>query len=165
VRHKHLSKLSKLQHGEAPHRGCLDAADPKGKDHPDLLGEEAADDSIWWRWKRARRRVFRPRWRQRRPPELAGEARRRRRSSCRQRVEGSERRVRGAGLGRLTNPNPSRLGLTEPSGPIGPIGPNGPRPFVKTNFKFRFECYFLFELIQTQNSNNKDKKISYSLIK
>jgi hypothetical protein len=27
----------------------------------DLLGEEAAGESIWWRWKRARRRVVRPR--------------------------------------------------------------------------------------------------------
>jgi hypothetical protein len=65
----------------------------------------------------------------------------------------------------LTDPDPSRFGLTEPGGPDGPIGPNGSRPFVKTNCKFKFECYFLFELIQTQNSNNKDKTISYSLIK
>jgi hypothetical protein len=65
----------------------------------------------------------------------------------------------------LTDPDPSWFGLTEPGGPVGPIGPNRPRPFVKTNFKFRFECYFLFELIQIQNSNNKDKTISYSLIK
>jgi hypothetical protein len=39
----------------------------------------------------------------------------------------------GAGLGRLTDPDPSRVGLTEPGGPIGqvgPAGPNGPRPFV-----------------------------------
>jgi hypothetical protein len=39
----------------------------------------------------------------------------------------------GAGLGRLTDPDPSRVGLTEPGGlvgPVGPAGPNGPRPFV-----------------------------------
>jgi hypothetical protein len=88
AKHKHQSKLSKLQLGEAQHRGCSEAADPEGRDHPDLLGEEAANDSFWWRWKRAWRRVFRPRWRQRRPPELAGEARRRRRrSNCRRRGE------------------------------------------------------------------------------
>jgi hypothetical protein len=39
----------------------------------------------------------------------------------------------GARLGRLTDPDPSRVGLTEPDGPVGPVGPagpNGPRPFV-----------------------------------
>jgi hypothetical protein len=39
----------------------------------------------------------------------------------------------GAGLGRLTDPDPSRVGLTEPGGPVGPdgpIGPNGPGPFL-----------------------------------
>jgi hypothetical protein len=112
TRHKHLSKLSrlsKLQHGEAPHRGCSEVADPEGKDHLDLLGEEAANDSIWWRWKRARRRVFCPRWRQRRPPELAGEARRRRRSSCRQGARGQ--REESEGLGWVGRPTQTRAGL------------------------------------------------------
>jgi hypothetical protein len=36
----------------------------------------------------------------------------------------------GAGLGRLTDTDLSRVGLTEPSGPVGPVGPNGPWPFV-----------------------------------
>jgi hypothetical protein len=36
--------------GEASHRGCSDAADPEGRDHPDLLGEEAADETTWWSW-------------------------------------------------------------------------------------------------------------------
>jgi hypothetical protein len=35
--------------GEASHGGCSEAADPEGKDHPDLLGEEAADGTAWWR--------------------------------------------------------------------------------------------------------------------
>jgi hypothetical protein len=48
MKHKHRSKLSKLQLGEALHQGCSQAADPEGKDHPDLLGEEAANDSNWW---------------------------------------------------------------------------------------------------------------------
>jgi hypothetical protein len=26
----------------------LEAADLEGEDHPDLLGEEAVDDSTWW---------------------------------------------------------------------------------------------------------------------
>jgi hypothetical protein len=38
----------------------------------------------------------------------------------------SERGGEGAGLGRLTDPDPSRFGLTEP---VRPAGPNGPRPF------------------------------------
>jgi hypothetical protein len=41
--------LSKLQR-----RGIAseysEAADPERGDHPDLLGEEAAGDSIWWSW-------------------------------------------------------------------------------------------------------------------
>jgi hypothetical protein len=36
--------------GEASHRGCSDAADPEEGDHPDLLGEEAADETSWWSW-------------------------------------------------------------------------------------------------------------------
>jgi hypothetical protein len=35
--------------GEASHRGCPELADPEGRDHPDLLGEEAADETAWWR--------------------------------------------------------------------------------------------------------------------
>jgi hypothetical protein len=35
--------------GEASHRGCSRAADSEGSDHPDLLGEEAADGTAWWR--------------------------------------------------------------------------------------------------------------------
>jgi hypothetical protein len=48
--HKHRSNLSKPQHGEAPHRGSSEAADPEGRDHSDLLGEEAADETTWWSW-------------------------------------------------------------------------------------------------------------------
>jgi hypothetical protein len=49
VNQKHLSKiswLSKPQHGEAPHRGCSRAVDPEERDHPDLLEEEAADETV-----------------------------------------------------------------------------------------------------------------------
>jgi hypothetical protein len=49
---------------------------------------------------------------------------------CRQRARGMREESEGARLGRLTDPDPSRFGLTEPGGPVGPIGPNGPRPFV-----------------------------------
>jgi hypothetical protein len=42
---------------------------------PDLLGEEAAGETLWWRWKRGRRRTTRPRWRRRNSPESAGIAR------------------------------------------------------------------------------------------
>jgi hypothetical protein len=38
---------------------------------PDLLGEEAASESFWWRWKGARRRAAGPRWRRRSSPESA----------------------------------------------------------------------------------------------
>jgi hypothetical protein len=37
---------------------------------------------------------------------------------------------KGAGLGRLTDPDLSQVGVTEPGGPVGPNGPNGPRLFV-----------------------------------
>jgi hypothetical protein len=50
TKHKHWSKLSKLQLGEARHQRCSEAADPERRDQPDLLGEEAANDSVWWRW-------------------------------------------------------------------------------------------------------------------
>jgi hypothetical protein len=39
---------------------------------------------------------------------------------CRQRARGVREESEGAGLGRLTDPDPSRFGLTEPGGPIGP---------------------------------------------
>jgi hypothetical protein len=42
----------------------------------DLLGEEAADESIWWRWKRAWRTAVHPRWRRRSSPESVEIARR-----------------------------------------------------------------------------------------
>jgi hypothetical protein len=34
---------------ESSHRGCSETADPEGRDHPDLLGEEAADGTAGWR--------------------------------------------------------------------------------------------------------------------
>jgi hypothetical protein len=38
----------------------------------------------------------------------------------------------GAGLGRLTDPDPSRSGLTEPG---GPVGSNGPKPICQIKFQ------------------------------
>jgi hypothetical protein len=35
--------------GEASHRGCPESAELEGRDHLDLLGEEAADKTAWWR--------------------------------------------------------------------------------------------------------------------
>jgi hypothetical protein len=104
---------------------------PKRSQASDLLGEETAGKSVRWRRERVEMGVFCPRWQRRSPPQLAGEARRRRRRSCvASELEGESER---AWLGRLTDPDPSRVGLTEPGGPVGPvgpIGPNGPRPFV-----------------------------------
>jgi hypothetical protein len=42
-----------------------------------------------------------------------------------------EERTNGAGLGRLTDPNPSRVGLAEPSGPVGPVGQMGQISFAQ----------------------------------
>jgi hypothetical protein len=58
-----------------------------------LTGEEAANETVRWRWKRALGRVIRPRWRRRWSPGLAGVARRRRRRrrrSSHQRERGEE---------------------------------------------------------------------------
>jgi hypothetical protein len=44
---EHAQQLSKLQRrGTASE--CSEAEDPEGEDQPDLLGEEAAGDSIRW---------------------------------------------------------------------------------------------------------------------
>jgi hypothetical protein len=57
-------------------------------------------------------------------------------------------RVR-AGLGRLTDPDPSRVGLAEPEWAgwaSRPDGPNRPWQIVlKQNFKFQFKYHFLSE--------------------
>jgi hypothetical protein len=49
---KHLSTLSMLS--KFQRRGvaseCSEAAVPERGDHPDLLGEEADGESIWWSW-------------------------------------------------------------------------------------------------------------------
>jgi hypothetical protein len=67
-----------------------------------------------------------PKHQRRRPPEMAGVTGRRwRRSRYRQRARGEREESEGARLGRLTDPDPSRFGLTEPG---GPVGSNGPRP-------------------------------------
>jgi hypothetical protein len=91
----------------------------------DLLGKEAADWTVRWRWNRALGRVFRPRWRRRWSPELAGAARRRRRRSSRQRERGGwDARVRGWDRS-VVRPRPESAGLAEPSGPVWPAGQLG----------------------------------------
>jgi hypothetical protein len=77
-------------------------------------------------------------------------------------ARGSEGRggcANGAGLGRLTDPDPSRVGLAEPEWASWPDGPNRLWPIVSNqNFKFKFKCYFLFEF-------NPNSKIQITLIK
>jgi hypothetical protein len=71
---------------------------------------------------------------------LAGEARRRRRSEVASEIEGErERSARGAGLGRVTDPDPSRVGLAVPEwAGLGQLGQNRLWPFVlKQIFKFQ----------------------------
>jgi hypothetical protein len=96
----------------------------------DLLREEAADETVRWRWKRALGWVIPPRWRRRWSPGLAGAARRRRRRSSRQRERGEEEvRECGAGLGRWFDPDPSRAAKPNPSGLVGPVGQIGRKGF------------------------------------
>jgi hypothetical protein len=77
-------------------------------------------------------------------------------------IKGRERRASGAGLGWLTNPDPSRVGLAVPEWAgwaSWPIGPNWFWPIVlKQNSKFKFKCYFLFEF-------KSNSKIQITLIK
>jgi hypothetical protein len=81
-------------------------------------------------------------------------------------IEGRERWANGAGLGQLTDPDPSRVGLAKPewAGWAGwPDGPNRLWPIVlNQNFKFKFKCYFLFEF--KPNSKIQITLIKYSLI-
>jgi hypothetical protein len=68
----------------------------------------------------------------------------------------------GAGLGRLIDPDTSRVSLAEPQWAgwaSWPVGPNRLWPIVlKQNFKFKFKCYFLFEF-------KPNSKIQITLIK
>jgi hypothetical protein len=74
-------------------------------------------------------------------------------------IEKGERRASGAGLGRVTDPDPSRVGLAEPEWASWPVGPNRLWPIIlKQNFKFKFKCYFLFEF-------KPNSKIQITLIK
>jgi hypothetical protein len=91
---------------------------PERDPAPDLLRDVAAGETLWWRWKRARRRATRPRWRWRNSPESARIAMRRRGQLGFTREElGSEREGeserRPYGLGRFDRPRP---------GPDGPVG-------------------------------------------
>jgi hypothetical protein len=84
----------------------------------DLLGEVAAGETLWWRWKRARRRATRPRWQRQNSPESIGIARRwRGRLGFTREELGSEREGeserRPYGLGRFGRPRP------RPDGPVG----------------------------------------------
>jgi hypothetical protein len=84
-------------------------------------GEEAADEMVRWRQKRALGRVIRPRWWRRWLPGLAKAARRRRSSHQRERGEEKVHEC-GAGLGRWFDPDPSRAAKPSPNGPVGPGG-------------------------------------------
>jgi hypothetical protein len=87
----------------------------------DLLREEAADETVRWRWKRTLGRVFFPRSRRWWSPELAGGARRRRWRSSRQRDQGEER---GRGRSGSVWPTQVLAGWVRPSrgGWAGPMG-------------------------------------------
>jgi hypothetical protein len=65
--------------GEVPITAATESRVPELDLALDLLGAGAVDESAWWRRESKMRGVFRPRWRWRRPSELAREARRRRR--------------------------------------------------------------------------------------
>jgi hypothetical protein len=77
-------------------------------------------------------------------------------------IEERERGASGARLGRLIDPDPSRVGLAEPEWAgwaSWPVGPNRLWPIIlKQNFKFKFKCYFLFEF-------KPNSKIQITLIK
>jgi hypothetical protein len=64
--------------GEVSSSVATEMQNPERDPATDLLGEEAADGTIWWRLKRTQRRVFCPRWRWRSSPESTEIARRRR---------------------------------------------------------------------------------------
>jgi hypothetical protein len=84
-------------------------------------------------------------------------------------IEGRERSASGAGLGRLTDPDPSRVGLAVPEWAgwaSWPVGPNRLWSFVLKQIpNSNLNINSFLNLIQTQNSNNIDKTISYSLMK
>jgi hypothetical protein len=72
-------------------------------------------------------------------------------------IEGRERSARGAGLGRVNDPDPSRVGLAVPEwaglGQLASWAKKALAIYLNKIFKFKFECYFLFEF----NSNSKLK--------
>jgi hypothetical protein len=84
-------------------------------------------------------------------------------------IEGRERSASGAGLGRLTDPDPSRVGLAVPEWAgwaSWPVGPNRLWSFILKQIpNSNLNVISFLNLIQTQNSNNIDKTISYSLMK
>jgi hypothetical protein len=84
-------------------------------------------------------------------------------------IEGRERSASGAGLGRLTDPDPSQVGLAVPEWAgwaSWPVGPNRLWSFVLKQIpNSNLNINSFLNLIQTQNSNNIDKTISYSLMK
>jgi hypothetical protein len=69
-------------------------------------------------------------------------------------IKGRERRASGAGLGRLTDPDPSRVSLAVPEWAgwaSWPVGPNRLWPIVlNQNFKFKFKCYSFWNSKQIQ---------------
>jgi hypothetical protein len=73
---KHSRRQGKA--GEVSSSVATERRKPERDPATDLLGEEAVGESIWWKLKRAQRRVFRPRWQWQSSPESAGIARRQR---------------------------------------------------------------------------------------
>jgi hypothetical protein len=84
-------------------------------------------------------------------------------------IEGRERSASGAGLGRLTDPDLSRVGLAVPEWAgwaSWPVGPSRLWSFVLKQIpNSNLNIIFFLNLIQNQNSNNINKTISYSLMK
>jgi hypothetical protein len=72
-------------------------------------------------------------------------------------IEGRERSARGARLGRVNDPDPSRVGLAMPEwanlGQLASWAKKALAIYLNKISKFKFECYFLFEF----NSNSKLK--------
>jgi hypothetical protein len=73
-------------------------------------------------------------------------------------IEGRERSARGAGLGRVNDPDPSRVGLAVPEwAGLGQMASWAKKKalaiYLNKTPTFKFECYFLFEF----NSNSKLK--------
>jgi hypothetical protein len=132
---KHLSMLSSSasSSSEAPHRSARSRQIPRGKINP--ISSERRRPAILLGGAGRGRGVEHlaqgggnsgHRSRPGKPGDGGGDP-------GRQSDRGGERRASGAGLGRLTDPDPSRVGLAVPEWAgwaSWPVGPNGPWPIV-----------------------------------